>query len=217
MQSSVEQLFSQHVTVSELRIWLPRSAFTAWHPALQKRALIHAQRLIDAASEPNFERVESAATMAQTPEGGITELGHGVQVEIDGGWLVVSKRGAAWSPPYTGYWMKYPTDDSAPHFVPVADDSDTSALIKIRIPHDSAINVRCRRDGDRVYTRALMGRTQKLKDWLINRKVPRLLRDYLPVIEAAGQIVAIWDGRDWEAFAPLFPDEMIEVRLTLDN
>jgi tRNA(Ile)-lysidine synthetase-like protein len=101
--------------------------------------------------------------------------------------------------------------------LPVIDESPSSALMKIRVPHDSVINVRCRRDGDRVYPRSLMGRSQKLKDWLINRKVPRLLRDYLPVIEAAGQIFAIWDGWIWETFAPPLPDDTIEVRLMLDN
>lgn len=216
-QLTVQQLFEAHATASEGRVWLPRTAFAGWHTALQKHALIHAQRLIEDASEPVFERIEAAARMVRTPEGGIVELGHGVQVEIDGGWLLVSKQGAAWSPPYRGYWMTYPTEDYAPKFVPVTDVNHASAIIKIRIPHDAEMNVRCRRAGDRVYPRALMGRGQKLKHWLINRKVPRLLRDYLPVIEAAGQIVAIWDGRNWETFTPQFPDDTIEVWLTLNN
>jgi tRNA(Ile)-lysidine synthase len=217
LQSTVEDLFREHAAASETRVWLPRTVFNLWHPALQKRALIHAQRLIDPQSEPRFERIDAAAALAQMPEGGVSELGKEVQVEIDTGWLSISRRGAAWSPPYSGYWMKYPDADSSVRLLPVIDESPSSALMKIRVPHDSVINVRCRRDGDRVYPRSLMGRSQKLKDWLINRKVPRLLRDYLPVIEAAGQIFAIWDGWIWETFAPPLPDDTIEVRLMLDN
>ncbi len=217
LQQTVEQHFRHHATVSEGWVWLPRNIYMAWHPALQKRALIHAQRLVDAGSEPDFERLQAAAALAQTPEGGVIEFGRGVVVEIDGGWLSISKSGAAWSPPYAGYWIGDPHGVVSVQVLPLFGGAQPSVLMKISVPHDSVINVRCRRAGDRVYPRSLIGRSQKLKEWLINRKVPRLLRDHLPVIEAAGEIVAIWDGRFWETFTPPFPDATIEICLTADN
>lgn len=214
LQKTIEQHFRDHATVSEGRVWLPRSAYAGWHPALQKRALIHAQALVDAESEPDFERLQAAAALAQTPEGGVIEFGGGVTAEIDGGWLSIAKSGAAWSPPYKGHWIDDPHRMVSIRVLPSFQKARPSALMNISVPHDSAINVRCRRDGDRVHPRTLMGRSQKLKEWLINRKVPRLLRDHLPVIEAAGQIIAIWDGRIWETFAPPFPNDTIEISLT---
>ena len=217
LKAAIERHIREHATVSKERVWLPRSVYSGWHPALQKRALIHAQGLIDAESEPDFERIKAAAALARTPEGGIIELGGGVQVEIDSGWLSIARRGAAWTPPYEGYWMTCLGESSTAYFLPMSEKSGPSVLMKISVPHDSVINVRCRRAGDRVYPRSLTGRSQKLKEWLINRKVPRLLRDHLAVIEAAGQIVAIWDGRLWETFTPPFPDATIEISLTSDN
>ncbi|MFZ2880963.1 MAG: tRNA lysidine(34) synthetase TilS, partial [Phototrophicaceae bacterium] len=61
------------------------------------------------------------------------------------------------------------------------------------------VTVRTRRPGDRVAL--LGGGHQKLKDWLINAKTPRMLRDHLPVIDVGGQIAALWDGVAWQVFA----------------
>lgn len=217
LQEVTERHFRDHATVSEGRVWLPRGVYLSWHPALQKRMLIHVQMLIDAESEPDFERIQAAAALAVAPEGGIIEFAGGILTEIDGGWLSMAKRGMAWSPPYAGYWIDHHPAKWSVRMLMPPHESPASALMKISVPHDSVINVRCRRDGDRVYPRSLKGRSQKLKEWLINRKVPRLLRDHLPVIEAAGQIAAIWDGRVWETFAPPFPDATIEISLTLDT
>jgi tRNA(Ile)-lysidine synthase len=217
LQSTVEQLFRDHATVSEGRVWLPRSAYDGWHPALQKRALMHAQELIASESEFDFERIQAAAALTQTAEGGVAELGSGIQAEIDGGWISVASGGAAWSPPYTGYWVRDMNGISVAPALSISRESQPSALMKISVPHDSVINVRYRRGGDRVYPRSLKGRSQKLKDWLINRKVPRLLRDHLPIVEADGQIVAVWDGQIWETFTPPFPNDTIEISLTPDN
>jgi tRNA(Ile)-lysidine synthase len=218
LQAIVEEYMREHATVADGWVWLPRGIYMGWHTALQKRALLYAQRLVDADAEPDYERLQAASALAQTAEGGVIELGGGVDVEIDRGWVTISRHGAAWSPPYKGHWM-IPSSESRFALRNVQNDREIHhlQLIKIRAPHDSVINVRSRRDGDRVYPRSLGGRSQKLKDWLINRKIPRQLRDYLPVIEAAGQIVAIWDGGDWETFSPPFPADTIEICLTLDH
>lgn len=217
MRSTVLQCFHDHAAITEHRIWLPRDVFMRWHVALQRYGLIHALELIDAENETGYERIQAAAALAHTAEGGIIEMGGGIQIEIDGGWLTIARSGAAWSPPYAGYWMLRPDGRLSVKPPVIAHASASNALIKISVPHDAEINVRCRRQGDRVYPRALLGRSQKLKDWLINRKVPRLLRDSLPVIEADGQVVAIWDGRVWEAFTPPFSAAKIEISLTPNN
>ena len=217
LQQTVEQQFREHAIISKAWVWLPRGVYSGWHPAMQKRALIYARGIVNAESEPNFERIQAAAALAQTPEGGVAELGGGIQLEIDSGWLSISHSSASWSPPFTGYWMAYSGGNLTLKQLPASGEIHHLQLIKIKVPHDSVINVRTRRGGDRVYPSSLTGKSQKLKDWLINRKVARQLRDHLPIIEAGNQIVAIWNTRDWETFAPPFPNDTIEISLMANN
>ena len=41
------------------------------------------------------------------------------------------------------------------------------------------------------------GRSRKLKDWMIDRKIPRPIRDRIPLICADGEIIAIGLGDAW--------------------
>jgi len=59
---------------------------------------------------------------------------------------------------------------------------------------DSRLLVRNRRPGDRLRPRGLGGRTKKLQDLLVDRKVPRAERDRVPlVLDAQGRI--LWIAR----------------------
>lgn len=65
----------------------------------------------------------------------------------------------------------------------------------------SPLTVRSRRPGDRFYPAGLGGRTKKVQDVLVDRKVPRQQRDFLPlVVDNAGTIVWIVGGAVAEDF-----------------
>lgn len=52
----------------------------------------------------------------------------------------------------------------------------------------AGVRVRTRRPGDRIRPLGLEGRSRKLQDLFVDRKVPRGVRDLLPIVEAAGGI-----------------------------
>jgi tRNA(Ile)-lysidine synthase len=57
--------------------------------------------------------------------------------------------------------------------------------------------LRTRRDGDRFAPSGLHGHTRKLKEWLIDHKVPRALRDRLPLLVVDGEVAALLWGDAW--------------------
>ncbi|MDD5153476.1 MAG: tRNA lysidine(34) synthetase TilS [Desulfovibrionales bacterium] len=74
--------------------------------------------------------------------------------------------------------------------------------------------VRSFRPGDRFYPDG-MGGSQKVKDYFINKKIPRPLRSKIPIIEQGGQIVGIPGWRVDERFKITEKTEQI-IRVSLD-
>ncbi|MFW5696845.1 MAG: tRNA lysidine(34) synthetase TilS, partial [Phototrophicaceae bacterium] len=59
--------------------------------------------------------------------------------------------------------------------------------------------------GDRFQPPGLGGRSQKLSDWMIDHKLPRELRDRIPLLVIDERVAAIgWGGR-WLVGEPFLP------------
>ena len=69
--------------------------------------------------------------------------------------------------------------------------------IKLRVPAALAIRLRARRPGDRFKPRGMGGRSRKVKQWMIDRKIPRAIRDRIPLICADDAVIAICLGDAW--------------------
>ena len=67
----------------------------------------------------------------------------------------------------------------------------------LALPPNATIVLRLRRPGDRFAPLGLDGHMQKLKQWMIDRKIPQHVRDRLPLLEIDGQIAAIAWGNPW--------------------
>ena len=65
------------------------------------------------------------------------------------------------------------------------------------IPSGAKVMLRTRRPGDRFAPPGVGGHHQKLKQWMIDRKLPQAARDHIPLIEIDGQIAAIVWGECW--------------------
>ena len=78
-----------------------------------------------------------------------------------------------------------------------ADVSDCQKGALLVLPAGCELRLRTRRAGDRFKPRGMGGRSRKLKDWMIDRKIPRRLRDQIPLLCADGVIVAICIGETW--------------------
>lgn len=60
----------------------------------------------------------------------------------------------------------------------------------IYLPKDSKVIIRTRKNGDRLL---IKNKEKKIKDFFIDKKVDRYIRDYLPIIEYDGEIIIIAD------------------------
>ena len=63
--------------------------------------------------------------------------------------------------------------------------------------------LRTRRTGDRFKQKGMGGPiSEKLKDWMIDRKIPRYLRDRVPLVTVDGDIIAICLKQTWHMSEP---------------
>jgi tRNA(Ile)-lysidine synthetase-like protein len=75
---------------------------------------------------------------------------------------------------------------------------------RLAIPEDSTASLRTRQAGDRFAPLGLNGHTQKLKEWMIDHKIPKAIRDQIPLLIINDQIAAILVNNQWiigEAYA----------------
>jgi tRNA(Ile)-lysidine synthetase-like protein len=70
------------------------------------------------------------------------------------------------------------------------------------IPRDAVVRLRTRRNGDRLAPVGLNGHERKLKDWLIDRKIPRLVRDHVPLLTVNGVIAGVLTDSLWYVTNP---------------
>jgi tRNA(Ile)-lysidine synthase len=57
--------------------------------------------------------------------------------------------------------------------------------------------MRTRHPGDVFRPKGLRGRSCKLSDWMIDRKIPRALRDQIPLICVNDEIAAFYIQEEW--------------------
>ena len=79
----------------------------------------------------------------------------------------------------------------------ISEPPETSRGIAISVRADCELRLRTRRAGDRFKPKGMGGRSRKVKDWMIDRKIPRHIRDQIPLICADGEIIAICLGDTW--------------------
>ena len=142
--------------------------------------------------------------LVNEPEGGVVELGGGVEAQIEGGHVRFTTGSAAEPAAATlpvpgscrfGSWEV--RAELAPS-VPAADGPDLAVLDPGAL--GGSLVVRSWRDGDRMRPLGLDG-SKSLQDLFTDRKVPRSLRHALPVVISDGRIVWIAGVAVSEEFA----------------
>lgn len=108
-------------------------------------------------------------------------------------------------------------DDVGTGRAPSADHAVTLAL-----PMTVAVTLRGRREGDRFAPKGMDGHTQKIKQWMIDRKIPAAVRDHVPLLDVDGQIAAILWGDAWTVAEPFRADRALGegeqyVRFTVES
>jgi tRNA(Ile)-lysidine synthase len=182
-----------------------RDALAPLDPAIRRLALRRlAERAAGAAVPLGRDRANQIWRLANEPEGGVVELGGGVEAQIEAGHVRFTT-GSAAEPAATtlpvpgscrfGSWeVRAELSSTAP-----AADGPDLAVIDARAL-GGALVVRSWRDGDRMRPLGLGG-SKSLQDIFTDRKVPRSLRHALPVVTSDGRIVWIAGVAVSEEFA----------------
>jgi tRNA(Ile)-lysidine synthase len=74
---------------------------------------------------------------------------------------------------------------------------ENESFLHIALPQDLSLGLRTRQKGERFRPDGMRGQSKKVKKWMIDRKIPRQLRDQIPLLTADDQIVAICVGNTW--------------------
>lgn len=99
-------------------------------------------------------------------------------------WIVIARRSEAEIAAFT----------PERHFHVAPTPRSTAALLT---PKSAALTLRGRRNGDRFAPPGLGGHTQKIKQWMIDRKISAAIRDRIPLVDVDGQVAAIFWEDKW--------------------
>ncbi len=204
----------QHIISDSVTTRLPtsleieREVFRQLHPALQRHFLYWAAQTLNL-PDLTYDHILHALTVAnQGQPGARALLPADRQLRVGYDQLSIESQSAAPSPPDMGPLLpsNFETYLSFPGIhaltgtqwsvrletVPTAPNAQALAA-----QPDAIISLRTRRPGDRFAPAGLHGQTQKLSRWLVNHKIPREWRDFIPLLIINGQIAAFYVNTKW--------------------
>ena len=190
-----------------------RQEFATLHPALQRRLLREAFRQLagDSAGLSHKLTLDLLAWAAQTRVGAKRDLGASVELYIDYDAIWIRRTGSDLM--FASHrFVPRGTDErvtpSTPYMrhglrVAIADATEKpDGGVAFVLRAGCEVRLRTRRPGDRFKPKGMGGHSRKLKDWMIDRKIPRYLRDCVPLVTVDGAIVAICLGQSWRLAEP---------------
>jgi tRNA(Ile)-lysidine synthase len=190
---------------ADAAVAISRDALAPLHPAVRRLVLRRlAERVAGTGVPLGRARAARIWRLVNEPEGGLVELGGGVEAQIEGGHVrfTVGRDAEPAETPLAipgvcrfGSWEVRAELASG---VPEADSPDLAVLDPGAL--GGPLVVRTWREGDRMRPLGLDG-SKSLQDLFTDRKVPRSLRHALPVVTSDGRIVWIAGVAVSEEFA----------------
>lgn len=178
-----------------------RAAFRSGDRALQRRAVTRV--MLEHGVEPAFDRVEAAVEhIIAGGTGTAADLGRGLllrntrdQAVIEDGALSTPEKVLLDVPgeAHFGAWRVRASVLAAPPSAPLQTYCTATRQVLDAAAAGPRLVLRTRRPGDRIAPLGMAG-TQKLKDWMIGRGIPRHERDALLIIEGQDGIAWIPGG-----------------------
>lgn len=193
------------------RASIDRTAFRNWHPAMQRRAVIYAVEQAGA-QPPDFARIMEAVRLGEGGDvGAMSLLGGGLRLRVDYEALVVEPIAAPDLLPDQAALLQpgqqvrvrvpgvtpIPGADWSLHVIP-ADAITPCPGAMIPLLSTAEIILRTRQPGDRFHPTERGGRSRSVKQWMIDHKIKRALRDHLPILVVNGTIRAILSPNQWQ-------------------
>jgi tRNA(Ile)-lysidine synthase len=174
---------------------ISRDALAPLHPAVRRLALRRlAERAAGTGVPLGRTRAGEIWRLVNEPEGGVVELGRGVEAQVEGGHVrfttgpEAEPAAVTLSVPGVCRFGSWEVRAEVSPAVPPVDGPDLAVLDPAALA--GPLTVRSWREGDRMRPLGLGG-SKSLQDLFTDRKVPRSLRHTLPVVTSDGRIVWI--------------------------
>ena len=184
---------------------LSRAAYARLHPAMQRRLFREAfRRLGGGSSTLNHENTRELVRWTKTARTGARrDLGRSIRLRIGYEAVCIERQSAAVTD--GGYRLIDAETNIA------LTTSSCIAIEGLRItlsergasgagiwlPSNATLCLRTRRTGERFRPKGMGGRSRKIKDWMIDRKIPRSIRRQIPLVSANEEVIAICVGDTW--------------------
>ncbi len=206
---------SAAVTVSPRRVSIDRDAFRGLHAALQRRVLLWTIAQIGSLEHVTAQLIVNATELAiRGKQGAIALLGGGFRLRVEYNSLVleaendreVEHRIPLLSPNFSLH-INIPSVNSLAGWtlnVTTVQPVEPQSFGRLCIANDSQLVLRTRQEGDIFSPLGMNGHTQKLSRWMVNRKIPKIIRDQIPLFIVNGTVAAIVVNNEWfvsETFA----------------
>lgn len=200
-------LVARHCQRMGERTAIERATFAGWDAAMQRRVL-H-DLAAELAPEVTWQQVVHAQQVAQQGQvGAIAQFSAGVRLRVDYERLWLERE--ADPLPADDYWLleaagevRVPGQTRLTNGVlHAATEARADAVCQMLVRKDVPLLLRTRRAGDRFQPAGMGGHSQKLKEWLIDHKIPRHVRDQLPLLVQEDRIVAIVLPGRWALSQP---------------
>jgi tRNA(Ile)-lysidine synthase len=206
MVQQLQQTIRDSVEVTPQRVTLPRAIFSDLHLALQHHFVWWAANQIggkDVGSEHVTQTVDLAL---HGHTGQRVFLPNKLRMRLDYKTVIIEQVGAVQD--FDGPLL--PRDTTLSVTIPsvtALPESDWHLQIsltplgesqaQLAIHEGQIVELRTRRRGDRFAPPGLKGNTQKLKQWLIDHKIPQAVRYQIPILVVDGEIAALIIGQRW--------------------
>lgn len=186
---------------------LSRKTYAQLRPAMQRRLFREAfQRLGGGAALNHENTLELLRWTSRAKVGARRGLAQSIQLRMTYEDLCIEHQSAAASHHHyrlidaeTNIALDASADITLGHLhiqVVSAPNSDIAA-VGLLLPADTALCLRTRRPGERFKPKGMNGKSRKIKDWMIDRKIPRQIRSQIPLVSADGETIAICLGHTW--------------------
>lgn len=201
---ATNKLIRDHSVVQRGSYLFPRSIFTALHEALQRRLIVQlAQAVVSTPQlDVDYDHIIAAVRVAaEGNQGGIAQFTNNVRMRVDYENLIFELDSTVDQPVLS---LTTDTQMELPFSVPiqltsgwvVLDETVHAGyepLCEFYLPNHKAVrlHMRTRKAGDKIELPGMANHTQKLKDWMINRKITRPHRNNIPLIINGTDIVAV--------------------------
>ncbi|MCY4466398.1 MAG: tRNA lysidine(34) synthetase TilS [Chloroflexi bacterium] len=200
--------------------------FFSLHVALRRRFLLAAvEKLADGSAGLTQDlAIELDAWARDARVGACRDVGAGIRLRCGYDALIVEKSGAL---PEPGRYRLIARDTDIKLILGqtvsldgislrVLSEMETGHRASMQLPAHAELRLRTRHRGETFKPKGMGGRSRKLKDWMIDRKIPRMLRDQIPLLCADDAVVAICLADTWHLAEVNPPVDVPRVAILLD-